>query len=271
MQAIRSPGRRYKPDIACSPPLTHRLSFAAIVTAVIALFLGLDRFASAGEQLLLGAATWFVLIAACRPLPADERARVALVILVATCAEVLGSLILGVYEYRLSNLPAFVPPGHGLVYLGGLAIGRWVVASGHLRLFIGAVIGVLAVWGVAGVALLGRTDLAGALAGAGLAYCLLRGRSPALYGGVFLIVGFLEIYGTAVGAWSWAEAVPQIGLPAGNPPSGIASIYVLFDIAAISLAPRLLAALAAARTFSATASPVSPTSSRSSAGLPWVT
>ena len=29
-------------------------------------------------------------------------------------------------------------------------------------------------------------------------------------------------------------------MPVGNPPSGIASIYVLFDIAAIALAPRLL-------------------------------
>ena len=60
---------------------------------------------------------------------------------------------------------------------------------------------------------------------------------------MFLIVAFLEIYGTAVGAWSWAAQMPVTGVPAGNPPSGIASIYVLFDIAAIALAPRLLAAL----------------------------
>jgi hypothetical protein len=32
-------------------------------------------------------------------------------------------------------------------------------------------------------------------------------------------------------------------MPAGNPPSGIAGVYVLFDIAAIALAPRLLTAL----------------------------
>ena len=36
---------------------------------------------------------------------------------------------------------------------------------------------------------------------------------------------------------------PGTTLPVGNPPSGIASIYVLFDISAIALAPRLLAAL----------------------------
>ena len=55
-----------------------------------------------------------------------------------------------------------------------------------------------------------------------------------------LHVAFLELYGTAVGAWSWAASMPGTGMPVGNAPSGIASIYVLFDIAAIALAPRLL-------------------------------
>jgi hypothetical protein len=62
-----------------------------------------------------------------------------------------------------------------------------------------------------------------------------------------MIVGFLEIYGTSIGAWHWASSVPGTPLGAGNPPSGIASIYVLFDIAAIALAPRLLTALASLR------------------------
>ena len=33
-----------------------------------------------------------------------------------------GSLIWGVYHYRLHNLPMFVPPAHGLVYLAGLSL-----------------------------------------------------------------------------------------------------------------------------------------------------
>ena len=87
---------------------------------------------------------------------------------------------------------------------------------------------------------------------------LLRGRANAtIYAGVFLIVGFLEIYGTSVGAWHWAATAPGTPLAAGNPPSGIAGIYVLFDIAAIALAPRLLAAL----------DPDAPPSRSSAAGL----
>jgi hypothetical protein len=223
------------------------LGFAGVVLAVIAAFLGIDRFADPQQQLLIGAATWAVLVAACAGLSGDERARVALVVVVATSAEVLGSVVLGVYEYRLSNLPAFVPPGHGLVYLGGLAISGWVIERNHQRAFIAGVLAIVVAWGAIGLIALGRTDLLGALAGALLVYCLLRGRVPTLYGGVFLIVAFLEIYGTAVGAWSWAAEMPITGVPAGNPPSGIASIYVLFDIAAIALAPRLLVAIKAIR------------------------
>ena len=224
---------------------TRSPAFAGVVIGVIALFLGIDQFVGAGGQLLLGGATWAVLIWACAILSPDERARVALVVVVATCAEVFGSIVLGVYEYRLSNLPAFVPPGHGLVYLGGLAISGWVIERGRQRAFIAGVIAIVASWGAIGLLALGRTDLLGALAGALLVYCLLRGRVPTLYGGVFLIVAFLEIYGTAVGAWSWAAQMPVTGVPAGNPPSGIASIYVLFDIAAIALAPRLLGGIEA--------------------------
>ena len=183
---------------------TRSPAFAGVVIGVIALFLGIDQFVGAGGQLLLGGATWAVLIWACAILSPDERARVALVVVVATCAEVLGSIVLGVYEYRLSNLPAFVPPGHGLVYLGGLAISGWVIERGRQRAFIAGVIAIVASWGAIGLLALGRTDLLGALARALLVYCLLRGRVPTLYGGVFLIVAFLEIYGTAVGAWSWA-------------------------------------------------------------------
>ena len=217
------------------------LSFAAMVLCVITVFLALDHFANPDEQLLLGAATWLILIASCAPLSREDRARALLVVAVATCAEVLGSIVFGAYTYRLENLPAFVPPGHGLVYLAGLRISQSGPVRRHARAFVGAVIAMVAAWGVAGLLLLGRTDELGALTGAVLIFVLLRGRAPTLYAGVFLVVGFLELYGTSIGAWHWASTTPGTPLLTGNPPSGIASIYVLFDIAAIALAPRLLA------------------------------
>ncbi len=117
----------------------------------------------------------------------------------------------------------------------------------HRRAFLGAVIALIAAWGIAGLALLGRTDVLGAIAGTLLIVVLLRARTPTIYAGVFLVVAFLELYGTGVGAWQWAQTVPGTHVPAGNPPSGIAGIYVLFDVAALSFAPRLLEAVAALR------------------------
>ncbi len=223
------------------------LAFAALVLAVIAGFLGLDHFAALPEQMLIGVATWGVLLAACAPLDPEARARVALVVVVATCAEILGSIVIGAYEYRLSNLPAFVPPGHGLVYLAGLRISESQPVRRHTRAFLGVVMALVAAWGIAGLTLLGRADALGALCAMLLIYVLVRGRAPTLYAGVFLIVAFLELYGTAIGAWGWAETVPGTPLPVGNPPSGIAGVYVLFDIAAIAFAPRLLGVLQAMR------------------------
>jgi hypothetical protein len=224
-------------------PLTAPLPFAAVVLCVITGFLALDHFANSDEQVLLGAATWIILLAACAPLDREDRARALLVVIVATCAEVIGSIVLGAYTYRLENLPAFVPPGHGLVYLAGLRISQSAPVRHHARAFVRAVIALAALWGIAGLFLLGRTDVLGAVTGSALIYVLLRGRTSTLYAGVFLVVAFLEIYGTSIGAWHWAATAPDTAVPTGNPPSGIAGVYVLFDIAAIALAPRLLRAL----------------------------
>jgi hypothetical protein len=246
-------------------PLTAPLPFAAMVTGVIAGFLALDHFANADEQLLLGAATWLILIASCAHLGREDRARALLVVVVATCAEILGSIVLGAYTYRLENLPAFVPPGHGLVFLAGLAISRSEPVRRHPRAFLGVVIGLIAAWGSAGLIVLGRTDVLGAITGALLIYVLLRGRAATVYAGVFLMVGFLEIYGTSIGAWHWAATAPDTPLPVGNPPSGIAGIYVLFDIAAIALAPRALAAFDALRRLPMLGYSAIPAASRASA------
>jgi hypothetical protein len=250
---------------AANHPLSGPLPFAGMVLCVIAGFLALDHFATADEQLLLGAATWVILLASVAPLSREDRARALLVVLVASCAEVVGSIVLGAYTYRLENLPAFVPPGHGLVYLAGLRISQSRPVRRHPRAFVGGVVAFVAGWGIAGLVVLGRTDALGALTGALLIYVLLRGSKATLYAGVFVMVAFLEIYGTSIGAWHWATTAPDTPLPAGNPPSGIASVYVLFDIAAIALAPRVLAALDGLRRLSPWAYSLTPAASRASA------
>jgi hypothetical protein len=203
--------------------------------------LGLDRYADIGVQLLLALCTWGFLAVAFVYLTPMERAQTSVVVVVATCAEIIGSVIWGVYSYRLGNLPLFVPPGHGLVYLTGLRLSQTRFFRLRPRLLVRIAIVGVTTWALLGLTLLSRTDVAGAVGAAVLVVFLLRGRAPTVYAGVFLAVAFLEIYGTWIGTWTWAAEIPGIGVADGNPPSGAASGYVFFDIAALALAPWLLA------------------------------
>jgi hypothetical protein len=85
-----------------------------------------------------------------------------------------------------------------------------------------------------------RRDVAGAVGVPLLLVFLWRSRNRAVYASVFLVVAALELYGTAIGTWRWAPALPGLGIPDGNPPSGVASGYVWFDVMAILTAPVFL-------------------------------
>jgi hypothetical protein len=205
-----------------------------------AAMLGIDHWSDERGQLAIALVTWVVLFLACRPLSAERRAQALLVVAVATCGEIVGSLIWGVYTYRLENLPLFVPPGHGLVYLTGLHLSETPLLKRHPRPFAAVVLAFAGAWMLAGLTVLPRTDVVGAVGAVAFAYCVVRSQARAAYCGVFVAVAALEIYGTAIGTWQWKEVLPGTGLPNGNPPSGVASGYVFFDVVAMALAPRLV-------------------------------
>jgi hypothetical protein len=212
-------------------------SYAVVLPAYLAALLALDTQLSFHGQVALGALTFAVLGVALRPLAPLVRAQAAGVVLFATVGEVTGSLLWGVYHYRLHNLPLFIPPAHGLVYLSGIALSR----SLRARAVVWAAAVGAAAWGIAGLTVLPRIDVAGALGVPLLLLFLWRSRSRAAYAGVFLVVAALELYGTAIGTWRWATSLPGLGIPDGNPPSGVASGYVWFDVMALLLAPYVLA------------------------------
>jgi hypothetical protein len=207
--------------------------------AYLAALLALDHFATYPEQLALGAVTWLVLAGALTRVPLERRVQALGVVAFATIGEVTGSLIWGVYSYRLHNLPLFVPPAHGLVYLSGLALAT--TFRRHARTLVVAAAAVAGTWGLLGLTVLPRRDVAGAIGVPLLLAFLWRGRSRAIYAGVFLVVASLELYGTAIGTWRWARELPGLGIPDGNPPSGVASGYVWFDVMALLVAPSVVA------------------------------
>ncbi len=81
--------------------------------------------------------------------------------------------------------------------------------------------------------MLPHRDVAGAIGVPLLLLFLWRSRNRATYASVFLVVAALELYGTAIGTWRWARTLPGLGIPDGNPPSGVASGYVWFDVMAM--------------------------------------
>jgi hypothetical protein len=207
--------------------------------AYLAALLALDHFATYPEQLALGVLTFAVLFAALTRVSVERRAQALGVVAFATVGEVTGSLIWGVYHYRLHNLPLFVPPAHGLVYLTGLSLATAV--RRHTRALVATAAVAAATWGLLGLTVLPRRDVAGAIGVPLLLVFLWRGRNRAVYAAVFLVVASLELYGTAIGTWRWALDLPGLGIPDGNPPSGVASGYVWFDVMALLVAPMILA------------------------------
>jgi hypothetical protein len=206
--------------------------------AYLAALLALDHFATYPEQLALGLLTCAVLVGALTRVPAERRAQALGVVAFATVGEVTGSLIWGVYHYRLHNLPLFVPPAHGLVYLTGLSLAASF--GRHARGLVATAAVAAATWGLLGLVALPRRDVAGAVGVPLLLLFLWRGRNRTVYAGVFLVVAALELYGTAIGTWRWAPTLPGLGVPDGNPPSGVASGYVWFDVMALLVAPYLV-------------------------------
>ena len=105
--------------------------YAVVLSAYLAALLAIDTQVSLDGQLVLSVLTFVVLGAALWPLAPLVRAQAVGVVLFATIGEVTGSLVWGVYHYRLHNLPLFIPPAHGLVYAAGtLKPKRWSFSSG---------------------------------------------------------------------------------------------------------------------------------------------
>ena len=210
----------------------------------LSLVLFLDRLGgglSLTEQRGLGVLTWVVLLLALRWFSPTVRCQAAVVVAFATVIEYVFSPTLEVYLYRFENVPAYVPPGHGLVYLSAWALGHSPWVRRNLASCTYAVLVVGGAWAAYGLVLAERPDVLGGFWFACLAGFLLWGPSREVYVGAFVVVSHLELVGTALGTWAWQPQDPILGISIGNPPSGAAGGYGWFDLAGLLVAPYLLA------------------------------
>ena len=192
-----------------------------------------SRVANAWQQASLGLLTFCLLFLCTRRVGPEARRQVWVCVVVATGFEVLGSLVWGVYRYRWHNLPLYVPPGHGLVYLFGLTAAATPVFQRHGRRAAYGVLALCGAWAVAGITVLPlvthRFDLQGAACLPLFALAILRSPRYALFATIFLATTDLELAGTVFGDWAWVPVAPWTHLPSGNPPSAIAGGYAVID------------------------------------------
>jgi len=185
------------------------------------------------DQKILAVMTWAALIFMLWRESKAVKMQVILTLVFATMAELFASSYMECYLYRFNNLPAYVPPGHGIVYLAIVALARsgfFLCYARKIAIFAVASGGLWSLWGSVFAS---REDVTGAILFCIFLIYLIKGRAPMIYLGAFFISTWLEIVGTFSGTWAWAEIDPIFGFTQANPPSGVAACYCFVDYLSI--------------------------------------
>lgn len=213
---------------------------AAFTFFCVAICMTFEVSGSLARQYALGFIALVCLVGFLRGETREVRLQVVVAVAFTTIGEYVASVYMGGYTYRFENVPAYVPLGHGMVYLTSIALARSGLFIKYARVIATTVIvvcGAWSIWGISGFA--DQGDSGGAVLFCAFLVCLFRGRSPLVYLAAFFITTWLEIIGTAAGAWKWAAVDPVFGLSQGNPPSGVAVWYCLVDAVALGGGPLL--------------------------------
>ena len=196
---------------------------AAGIIGVIAAGLLLDQKLAFWGQIITNVAVWLIFIGILRHASREEQVSLVACVFYATLCEIFLSLAWGLYEYRLGNIPLFVPPGHALLFMLGTALAprlsdrlAWAVP-----LLAAPFVVLLSVTG---------SDTLGAPLFALMLLCMVFGTAKKLYATMFLLALAMEIYGTWLGNWTWSPHVPWLGLTTLNPPLAAGVFYCVLDL-----------------------------------------
>lgn len=156
--------------------------------------------------------------------------------LIAIIGEYLFSIALGMYTYRLENVPHYIPPGHALVYVAVLYFSK---ASSIIRIKkLLEIYLTIAIILYTSAFLFLKNDVFGFVMTAATLYILRKKpRERLFYLTMYISVAVLEIIGTSYQCWWWPETAWNTFdfLPSANPPSGISFFYFGLDLGALWL------------------------------------
>lgn len=194
---------------------------ASLLAGIVALALGLwaDIHVELPGQFAIGAAVWGLLLGLIARLPAPERRMYLACVAISTAGELFLTLVWGLYTYRLGNVPMFVPPGHALMLMLGLALTHRMPEWGAHAILGGA--GAYAIVAAA----TGLDTLAVPLYLLLMVSVLSLPAQRRLFASSFVLTLTLELYGTTLGNWWWDREVPWVGLVTTNPPLVAGAFY----------------------------------------------
>lgn len=197
------------------------------IVALIIIGLIVDQHIAVWGQIAVSIATWaFLLFWITRSTPAI-RTNLVVCVIYATLGEFFLSLVWSLYDYRLGNIPLFIPPGHALLFTLGVMI------AARLRDWVIWLVPLAAAPMVITLAWLG-TDTLGPPLYALLVICMVFSSARKLYAVMFMLALAMEIYGTMLGNWTWNRDVQWLGLSTLNPPLAAGAFYCVLDMLVVT-------------------------------------
>lgn len=152
-----------------------------------------------------------------------ERIEMITVLAFATPMELFFSEVWNIYEYQRGLMPLFVPAGHYFLFDLGRIMADKMKQSLALPILL-PFIPMVAYGAYDG------SDTSGLILLALVLVFTKFGPQPRLYASMAWAALAMEIVGTQLGNWTWANEVPWTGLTAWNPPLLVGAFYCFGDL-----------------------------------------
>lgn len=152
-------------------------------------------------------------------------------VLIGFFGEYLFSVLMGMYTYRLGNVPLYIPFGHAFVYIAVLCFSKAASIKKH-RILLEKFF-TTSIFIYASLFLIFKNDVFGfVMTIATLLILRNKPRERLFYLTMYISVAVLEIIGTTYECWWWPSTAWNVipFLPSYNPPSGISLFYFLLDL-----------------------------------------
>ena len=152
-----------------------------------------------------------------------ERIEMITVLAFATPMELFFSEVWNIYEYQRGLMPLFVPAGHSFLF----DLGRIMADNMKQSLALPILIPFIP---MVGYGVYDGSDTSGLILLILVLVFTKFGPQPRLYASMAWAALAMEIVGTQLGNWTWANEVPWTGLTAWNPPLLVGAFYCFGDL-----------------------------------------